>query len=195
MDCQNCSLHFPRNTFGENFCSKKTLSSYFFFRSVGENFWQDCQNCILNFHMNFYGGQICLNKLQDHCFSSDCGWKSYRRIVKTAFFSRKTIREEIFVRKNFYINDVSSFFSWKFCGRVVKTVFYNFRGTILGETFVWKSYRFKDFLRAAVEEVSYVLPKLHSRFPEEDFGRNFVFKKTHKFIVFLGLRVKNFLTG
>ena len=142
-----------------------------------KTFWQDCQNCILNFQMNFYGGQFCLNKLQDHCFSSDCGWKSYRRIVKVAFyFSRKTIREEIFVRKKFYIHEVFSFFSWKFFGRVVKTAFYIFRG-ILWEIFFEKNLYISNFLWAWVENFLAALSKLNSTVPEELFWKSFCFVK------------------
>ena len=81
------------------------------------------------------------------------------------FFSRKTIREETFVRKNFYIHEVSSFFSGNFfsedyCGRFFERNLY-----------------FHNFVRTWVEKFSKRLSKLNSNIPEEHSWRTFLFKK------------------
>ena len=81
--------------------------------------------------------------------------------------------------------------SWMFFGlrlkifwRECQNAFYIFRWIFLGKTFVWEGYRFKVFLRAAIEKLWEVLSKLLPHFPEKDFGRKILFKRTYKFIIF-----------
>ena len=107
-----------------------------------------------------------MNKLQDHCFSSDCGWKSYRRIVKIAFFFpekqfvRKLLLEKIFIFMKSLRSSVEIFF----------------QRIIVGDFFERNLY-FHNFVRTWVEKFSKRLSKLNSNIPEEHSWRTFLFKK------------------
>ena len=113
-------------------------------------------------------------------------------------FQEEQFARKRFVRKKFNNSEIFSGFGWKILGKFVKTAFYNFRGTFMENTFLWKTLNvqiFCAFVRASSEKFSAGLSKLHSVYPREHFVRKFLLENVYKFINVFWASVENFREG
>ena len=168
-----------------------------------ENFQRVCQNCRLLFseqHCGRKGESLFLKKNTfNNKFLRTSGEKFSGRAVKFhSNFQEEQFARKLFVRKKINNSEIFSGFGRKFFGRFVKTAFYNFRGTFMENTFVWKTLNvqiFCAFVRASSEKFSAGLSKLHSVSPREHFVRKFLLENVFKFINVLWASVEIFRAG
>ena len=149
QNCKNCTFHFQRNIFEENFFWNK-LWVHRFCSSFGWKIISRFVKIAVYFSQsNIVGEREKISFWKNpfnNKFLQTSGEKFSCRAVKFhSNFQEEQFAWKLFVRKKFNISEFFSGLGWKIFGKFVKTAFWKFRGTFLENTFVWKTLNVQVF--------------------------------------------------